>query len=110
ARRRRRVRGGDGVPALRGILTGLTGTGRDPVYPGGMARIRTGDDAPPAAMWLRNFRLSGFAITVLVLVAAAIVILAPSLKTFVEQRQQIAQLEREVEEAEQELGRLEEEL
>jgi cell division protein FtsB len=48
---------------------------------------------PRAAAWLRNFRLSGFALSVLLLIVAALVVLAPSLKTFVEQRQQIAALE-----------------
>ncbi|HWH26622.1 MAG TPA: septum formation initiator family protein [Pseudolysinimonas sp.] len=46
----------------------------------------------PAA-WLRNFRLSGFALTILILVVAAMLVLAAPLKTLVEQRQQIAQLQ-----------------
>ena len=49
--------------------------------------------------WLRNFRMSGFALTLLGLAVAALVVLAPQLKILVEQRQQIAQLEREVEAA-----------
>jgi cell division protein FtsB len=48
---------------------------------------------PRAAAWLRNFRLSGFTLSMLLLIVAALVVLAPSLKTFVEQRQQIAALE-----------------
>jgi len=60
-------------------------------------------EPPRAALWLRNFRLSGFALTVLALIVAALVVLAPQLKTLVEQRQQIAQLEAEVERAQQEL-------
>ena len=52
-----------------------------------------------AAAWLRNFRLSGFALSMLLLVVAALVVLAPSLKTFVEQQQQIAQLREQVENA-----------
>ena len=51
---------------------------------------------PRAAAWLRDFRLSGFALSMLLLVVAALVVLAPSLKTFVEQRQQIAALEESV--------------
>ena len=43
--------------------------------------------------WLRNFRLSGFALSMLALVVAALLILAAPLKTLIEQRQQIAQLE-----------------
>lgn len=78
-------------------------------YPGGMARAsrplreRAREaDAPEesrAAAWLRNFRLSGFALSMLLLVVAALVVLAPSLKTFVEQQQQIAQLREQVEHA-----------
>ena len=49
--------------------------------------------------WLRNFRLSGFALSMLLLVVAALVVLAPRLKTLVEQQQQIAQLEQSVAEA-----------
>ncbi|QNO38919.1 septum formation initiator family protein [Protaetiibacter sp. SSC-01] len=60
-------------------------------------------EPPRAALWLRNFRLSGFALTVLALIVAALVVLAPQLKTLVEQRQQIAQLEAEVDRAQQEL-------
>lgn len=51
---------------------------------------------PRAAAWLRDFRLSGFTLSMLLLVVAALVVLAPSLKTFVEQRQQIAALEESV--------------
>ena len=56
-------------------------------------------EEPRAAAWLRNFRLSGFALSMLLLVVAALVVLAPSLKTFVEQRQQIAALEQSVADA-----------
>ena len=49
--------------------------------------------------WLRNFRLSGFALSMLLLVVASLVVLAPRLKTLVEQQQQIAQLEQSVAEA-----------
>lgn len=53
-------------------------------------------EAPRAAAWLRNFRMSGFALSILLLVVAALVVLAPSLKTLVEQQQQIAALEESV--------------
>lgn len=46
--------------------------------------------------WLRNLRLSGFALTVLGLVVLAVVVLAPGLKILIEQRQQIAALEQVV--------------
>jgi cell division protein FtsB len=53
-------------------------------------------EEPRAAAWLRNFRLSGFALSMLLLIVAALVVLAPNLKTFIEQRQQIAALEQSV--------------
>ena len=56
-------------------------------------------EEPRAAAWLRNFRLSGFALSLLLLIIAALVVLAPGLKTFVEQRQQIAALEQSVADA-----------
>ncbi|MEO5533816.1 MAG: septum formation initiator family protein [Pseudolysinimonas sp.] len=52
-----------------------------------------------AAAWLRNFRMSGFALSLLLLVVCALVVLAPNLKTFVEQQQQIAQLEKSLTDA-----------
>jgi cell division protein FtsB len=54
-----------------------------------MARL---EDSAPAA-WLRNFRLSGFALSMLALIVAGLLVLASPLKTLIEQRQQIAQLE-----------------
>jgi cell division protein FtsB len=62
------------------------------------------------AAWLRNFRLSGFALTVLLLLVAALVVLAPRFKTLVEQRQQIAQLEQQVDDAQQHLDDLDSEV
>ncbi len=56
------------------------------------------EESRPAA-WLRNFRLSGFALSLLLLVVAALVVLAPSLKTLVEQRQQIAELQSQLDQA-----------
>jgi cell division protein FtsB len=53
------------------------------------------EESRPAA-WLRGFRLSGFALSSLLLIVAALVVLAPNLKTLVEQRQQIAQLQTQV--------------
>ncbi len=53
------------------------------------------EETRPAA-WLRGFRLSGFALASLLLIVAALVVLAPNLKTLVEQRQQIAQLQAQV--------------
>src|SRR3954451_2401963 len=56
------------------------------------------EESRPAA-WLRSFRLSGFALSLLLLVVAALVVLAPSLKTLVEQRQQIDELQAQLDEA-----------
>lgn len=68
--------------------------------------------AEPArgAAWLRSFRLSGFALTILLLLVAALVVLAPRFKTLVEQRQQIAQLEQEVGQAQDQLDDLDDEV
>jgi cell division protein FtsB len=67
-------------------------------------------EEPRAAAWLRDFRLSGFALSMLLLVVAALVVLAPSLKTFVEQRQQIAALEESVALAQADVDDLESEI
>ncbi|MFT4029277.1 MAG: septum formation initiator family protein [Protaetiibacter sp.] len=67
-------------------------------------------EPPRAAAWLRDFRLSGLALTALGLIVAALVVLAPQLKTLVEQRQQIAQLEQEVQDAQDELDDLDAEV
>lgn len=56
------------------------------------------EESRPAA-WLRNFRLSGFALSMLALIVAALLVLAAPLKTLIEQRQQIAQLEASLTEA-----------
>jgi cell division protein FtsB len=42
--------------------------------------------------WLRNIRLSGFTLIMLVLVILAVIVLAPSLKLLVEQQQELASL------------------
>lgn len=57
-----------------------------------------------SAAWLRNFRLSGFALAVLLLIVAALVVLAPGLKTWVEQRQQISRLQSQVDDAKRSVG------
>ncbi|MFT4124000.1 MAG: septum formation initiator family protein [Microbacteriaceae bacterium] len=64
-------------------------------------RTRKVEAALPAAEsapehWLRHIRLSGLAVTVLGLVVLSIVVLAPGLRTLVEQRAQIAELKDEV--------------
>ncbi|MFP7761095.1 FtsB family cell division protein [Marisediminicola sp. LYQ85] len=63
-------------------------------------------DIGPAA-WLRSIRLSGFTIAVLTLVILTVVVLAPSLRILVEQRQEIAALTAEVERQQAEVDDLE---
>ncbi len=48
-----------------------------------------------SGQWLRSIRLSGFAITALVLIVMFVVVLAPSLRVFIDQREQIAVLQAE---------------
>ena len=64
----------------------------------------------PAGTWLRGFRMSGFTLTILFLVIAGLVVLAPSLKVLVEQRAQIAELEHENAEAQGTVAELQEEV
>ncbi|MET0303985.1 MAG: septum formation initiator family protein [Microbacteriaceae bacterium] len=66
-------------------------------------------ESRPAA-WLRNFRLSGFALSALLLIVCALVVLAPSLKTYVEQRQQIAELQARVDAAQESVDELDGEI
>ena len=49
------------------------------------------------AGWLRSIRLSGFTIATLTVLVLTVVVLAPSLRIFVEQQQQLAQLRADVE-------------
>lgn len=49
--------------------------------------------------WLRTIRLSGFTVLMLFLLVLAVIVLAPNLRIFVEQRQQIAALQAEVDDA-----------
>ncbi len=49
--------------------------------------------------WLRTLRMSGFTVILLGLLVLAVVVLAPSLRTLVDQQQQIAALQRQVDAA-----------
>jgi cell division protein FtsB len=80
---------------------------RHPVVERPTADAHTGS---AAGSWLRGFRMSGFTLTVLFLVIAGLVVLAPSLKVLVEQRAQIAELEQEKAEAEGTVAELQEEV
>ncbi|GMA28261.1 hypothetical protein GCM10025874_15140 [Arenivirga flava] len=74
------------------------------VYPGAMPRRprtnRVAVDAPAdeaaSLRWFRSIRLSGFTVMVLGLLVLAIVVLAPSLRTLVEQQQQLAALREQI--------------
>jgi len=53
--------------------------------------------------WLRTLRMSGFTVILLGLLVLAVIVLAPSLRTLVEQQQQIAALQRAVDAAQQDV-------
>lgn len=53
-------------------------------------------DVPAATPWFRNLQISGFTVTVLLLIVGALIVLAPSLRILVEQQNEIAALERRV--------------
>lgn len=60
--------------------------------------------------WLRGIRFSGFTVLMLALLVLAIIVLAPNLRIFVEQRAQIAELEASVAEHEQAVEELTEDV
>ncbi|MCU1545750.1 MAG: hypothetical protein JWP30_850 [Homoserinimonas sp.] len=62
-----------------------------------------------SANWLRGIRFSGFTIMALGMLVLFVVVLAPSLRIWVEQQQEIAALEAAVAEDESEVGELEDE-
>jgi cell division protein FtsB len=57
--------------------------------------------------WLRSMRLSGFTFVMLFVLVLAIVVLAPSLRTLVEQQNQISELQQAVEDKKNEVRELE---
>ena len=63
------------------------------------------DTAP--ANWLRSIRLSGFTIATITLIVLTVIVLAPSLRILVEQRQEIAALSAQVTEQQQAVDDLE---
>ena len=78
-----------------------------------MARVRTKRVAvalPQEAahgQWMRSMRLSGFTFVMLFVLVLAIVVLAPSLRTLVEQQNQIAELTQAVEDKKNQVNELE---
>src|SRR5690554_3591954 len=63
-----------------------------------------------SANWLRGIRLSGFTIMTLAIIVLSVVVLAPSLRVWVDQRQEIAALEAEVQATNDELNNLQDKL
>jgi cell division protein FtsB len=57
----------------------------------------------PVGGWLRSIRLSGFTIIALGLIVGCVVVLAPSLRVLIQQRQQISQLQGQVADAKKSL-------
>ena len=53
----------------------------------------------PASGWLRGIRLSGFSFVMMGILVLAVVVLAPSLRIYADQRQQVDRLEAIVQEA-----------
>ncbi|WP_309616754.1 septum formation initiator family protein [Salinibacterium sp.] len=56
--------------------------------------------------WLRTIRFSGFTVLMLSLLILAVIVLAPNLRVFIEQRQQIAALQQTVDDAQQSVDEL----
>jgi cell division protein FtsB len=73
-----------GLDALRGRRGTRPRTERVPVA--------LPEDAP-AGNWLRSMRFSGFSVMVLVLLVLTVVVLAPGLRIYLEQRQQLSSLQ-----------------
>lgn len=64
----------------------------------------------PTRHWLRNIRFSGFSVLMLVILVLFVVILAPSLRTLIQQQQQIASLQDDVERQQQSVDALKEDV
>lgn len=56
--------------------------------------------------WLRTIRFSGFTFLMLALLILAVIVLAPNLRVFIEQRQQISALKQDVDGAQQAVNSL----
>ena len=76
------------------------------------ARARVAVQLPADSLannWLRSVRLSGFSILVLLIIVVFVVVLAPGLRIYLEQRQQIADLQADVASQQANLGTLQDE-
>ncbi|MBG6239278.1 cell division protein FtsB [Mycetocola sp. CAN_C7] len=63
-------------------------------------------DESEAGSWIRGIRFSGFGLLMMALLVLGIIVIAPNLKAYVEQRQQIAQLQASVDSNESDITRL----
>ena len=52
--------------------------------------------APPPGNWLRSIRFSGFTVLMFVVIVMFVIIVAPGLRLYIEQRQELAALQAEV--------------
>lgn len=59
-----------------------------------------------AGGWLRGMRFSGFSLIMLVIIVLFVVILAPSLRTLIQQQQQISSLQKSVDKQKADVGAL----
>src|SRR5688500_17546342 len=59
-----------------------------------------------AGSWIRGIRFSGFGLLMMALLVLGIIVIAPNLKSYVEQRQQIAQLQASVDATEDDISRI----
>ncbi|MFT2750789.1 FtsB family cell division protein [Clavibacter sp. Sh2036] len=64
------------------------------------------DGDAPAGNWLRSMRFSGFSAMVLVLLVLTVVVLAPGLRIYLEQRQQLSSLQSAVDAQKQTIAQL----
>jgi cell division protein FtsB len=77
---------------------------KHPVTPPTQEAHPRGDSAPER--WLANIRMSGFTFIVLLLLVLGVIVLAPSLKLLIEQKQQISALQKSVDDQKSNVSKL----
>ncbi|WP_022886674.1 FtsB family cell division protein [Glaciibacter superstes] len=77
-----------------------------PRKPAERAPVAMEDDQSVAGGWLRGIRFSGFSFVMMGILVLAVMVLAPSLRTYVEQRQQIDRLAASVDDAKEHVEEL----
>ena len=94
----------DSARAVRGSASSRTGRG------GSAAKPSTGRGTPAdRSGWLSGIRFSGFSLIMMGVLVLAVVVLAPTIAAFAQQRQQIAELRAAVSQQEDEVQRLRDE-